>query len=187
MRRAISTCRTPMRCFYAGRKITMRRVPDRADSPPAVVETPVSLVALLPTLLDLLDVAAAGATFQAESFAALLSGTLRDEAGLLLGEVDFVPLREGRSVGEVHKKTVVGPRYKLIRDDPTGRLELYDLQADPDEQHDLASEQPERVADFAGRLQRLLDFAGHGALEPQPRSVSEEEIERLKSLGYVGD
>jgi arylsulfatase A-like enzyme/Tfp pilus assembly protein PilF len=74
-------------------------------------------------------------------------------------------------------------RYKLIK---APRRELYDLEADPEEQRNLAEEQADLADRMEGALDQLLaevtgDAAGRG---PQP--VDAETAERLQALGYLG-
>ena len=163
------------------------RDPGRKAAGPAVVARPVSLVSLMPTLLGLAWLEFEEDRFQGPSLEPLLAGHEPDDAALLLAELDFVPVREGRRVGEVHKKAVLGERFKLIRDDLTGRFELYDLAADPRELTNLAETDAARLSQLEEALARALAFAASGAVAPQLRELDESEIERLKSLGYVGD
>jgi arylsulfatase A-like enzyme len=163
------------------------RDPSRGELAPQVVTWPVSLVSLMPTLLDLVGVEAGVRPFQGPSLLPLLDGTVSGMEGPLYAEVDFVPLRKGRLVGEVYKKAVIGERYKLIRDGTTGRMELYDRIEDPLEREDLSEQDAERLAEFAALLNQAIAHAESAALEPQPKRVTDPEIERLKSLGYVGD
>lgn len=71
--------------------------------------------------------------------------------------------------------------YKLVG---SGAGELYDLSADPGEQHDLAALEPERVARMGGRLRELaapdadLGWARSRLLAPEERDL-------LQSLGYL--
>jgi len=69
-------------------------------------------------------------------------------------------------------------RFKLVR---APRPELYDLVEDPGETRNLAHEQPERLA----RLDAQLDAWGDAATVSRSVSVSAEDRERLRSLGYV--
>ncbi len=74
-------------------------------------------------------------------------------------------------------------RFKYIR---APRPELYDLEGDPGELHDVASTSPEEVA----RLDRLLAnrlVTGSVSREDNRPSVglSDSDRERLRSLGYV--
>jgi arylsulfatase A-like enzyme len=84
--------------------------------------------------------------------------------------------------------SVRSERWKLIANSLPASLELYDLHTDPGEQHDLAARHGEVVT----RLQRGL-AAWKGARhpvsdeEPEPVHLDPEEIEHLKSLGYLAD
>jgi arylsulfatase A-like enzyme len=163
------------------------RQPERGAAGPAVVSRPVSLVSLAPTILGWVGLEYETAQFQGPSLQPLIDGGAPEAEVLLLSEVDFVPLRKGRSVGEVHKKAVIGERFKLIRHDRTGQLELYDLSADPEEQDDLGGRDTEQLSRLGEILERVLAKSRSGAVEPRPTPVSDAEIERLRNLGYIGD
>ena len=80
-------------------------------------------------------------------------------------------------------KSIQVESLKLIRSD-RGETELYDLTADPAEEHDLSSE---RVADVA-RLGAILDEWSQARPEAQGTSHPEldpEAVERLRALGYA--
>lgn len=81
--------------------------------------------------------------------------------------------------------------WKLIRNHPApegiNEYELYDHRADPLNRNDLAADQPERVREIAALLEdwqqhalaeRLDDASMEGTLDDQ-------ELERLRSLGYL--
>ena len=74
---------------------------------------------------------------------------------------------------------LTGPRYRYIK---APREELYDLEADPDERSNLASQQQETVAEMRNELDRLVA----GTSIDLPSAVSEEARTRLEALGYVG-
>jgi arylsulfatase A-like enzyme/Tfp pilus assembly protein PilF len=63
--------------------------------------------------------------------------------------------------------------------------ELYNLAADPGEQRNLARDEPDRVRRMADDLQRGLQRFAPGGDRAQPRAVSAEQEERLRSLGYT--
>jgi arylsulfatase A-like enzyme len=74
-----------------------------------------------------------------------------------------------------------------------GEPRLFDLKSDPEERRDVADEQPEHVAELEKLLRRRLRSERklvvgmrreEGADE---RLFSRKEIERLESLGYVGN
>jgi arylsulfatase len=78
-------------------------------------------------------------------------------------------------------------RYKLIEiPKPGGAMfELYDLERDPGESRNLAQDGAESATRLRlfGELQRYVDY-GTGEPAP-PRDIEPEELERLRSLGYV--
>jgi hypothetical protein len=90
-------------------------------------------------------------------------------------------------VPEVHKSALIEERYKLIRDEVSGLLELFDLEADPAELQDLSEKRPELVRRLAESLELAIERASSERIAPSLRTVDEAEIERLKALGYVGD
>ena len=92
---------------------------------------------------------------------------------MALREADDRYRRELRSIEE--------GGWKLIEDD-RGTVELYDLQSDPGEDTNLASRHRPRVEAMRAEL---------GPRRPQaprdraPVELSEESLERFRSLGYV--
>ena len=72
-------------------------------------------------------------------------------------------------------------RYKLIR---APRSELYDLEADPSEKVNLATEQAGRAARMEEALEELLaEISSDRA--PVPQALDEETARRLQALGYL--
>ncbi|MDX1389930.1 MAG: sulfatase, partial [Acidobacteriota bacterium] len=66
-----------------------------------------------------------------------------------------------------------------------GHHELYDLAADPREARNLIDKRPDLATALARELVRRLE-AGPGALPVEPLPpLTEEEIRRLKALGYL--
>jgi len=88
-------------------------------------------------------------------------------------------------VGELFFRTYQQGRWKATvrRDD--GRAFLYDLEADPHEQRDLAESEPLRVHAFRTRINELSrDLAAAPTVQ---RELSEPEKQRLRSLGYLDE
>jgi arylsulfatase A-like enzyme len=80
----------------------------------------------------------------------------------------------------------VGPLKVIVGDD--GRVELYDLSADPRELVDLTPSNPERSAALRRRLMELVDRAAvarDGAALGV--ALDSETAEELRRLGYLGD
>jgi choline-sulfatase len=69
-------------------------------------------------------------------------------------------------------------RWKTIRSG--GGVEVYDLQHDAAEQHDVANAQPNVATAMGDRIRALRASAG-----PSARSLSPDAERRLRSLGYV--
>jgi arylsulfatase A-like enzyme len=151
------------------------RVPGLA---PRRLATPVSLVDLTPTLLDLVGLPVPG-HMQGRSLAPLLRegdgalGQAPDEAEVVIewNEWDGIrqvwdPSRGVADPGElappsIDARTIRRGRWKLSRY-ATGEAELYDLRADPEETHNAVRE-PEQaavVADLDARLRRWQRATG---------------------------
>ena len=127
-----------------------------------------SHVDVAPTVLDLLGLADAAEEEQMEgrSLVSLLGQDVRavtDRDCLYITECAWMKKRGFRT-----------PRYKFIEslyDELHQRppFELYDLQADPGEQHNVADEQPEVLAQFQARMKAFLEkrLAETGLPDPQ--------------------
>lgn len=75
--------------------------------------------------------------------------------------VDLVPYVTGEADGEPHRalfwrsgasRSALVDGWKLNVSDPPGRSWLFDLAADPTEQHDLSSERPEKLAELMAAM-----------------------------------
>lgn len=147
---------------------------------PRVVEEPVSVVSVLPTVLDLLD-----QPLPPDLHGASLAPVVRGEAppaAPLFAEVDFLPVFDPAK--RAAKKAILDPPWKLIRDERSGRVELYDLDADPEERHDLAGAEPERVRAMLAQLEGHAARVRRAALPAEAREPTREELLRLEALGY---
>jgi len=150
-----------------------------------VVSSPVDLLDVAPTLLELVG-AEGVAAFRGQSLAPLLRGDAEGE----LDRPIYLYRRQyaGGEVAEgIHargeKYGVRVGRWKLIHGPEEGTLELFDLEADPGEKQNLADRQPERAAELGAMLEEWLRANRRGAQEPV--SLSEEDRRRLEALGYI--
>ncbi len=66
-----------------------------------------------------------------------------------------------------------------------GTARLYDLEADPDENHDLAASQPETVAEMKGRLSESIKQTVPGSEISMSDEEQEQLEDRLRGLGYL--
>lgn len=137
----------------------------------------VSLVDLMPTVLDCLNIDKSSPTC-GRSLRATLSG----------GAMAAQPCYAGTDApfefsGWAPLRAVVNDRWKYIE---TTRPELYDLVNDPRELTDLAAAQPvqrEELADLLHTLQAQMAQRAVGAAQVQ---LTSEERRKLESLGYAG-
>jgi len=154
------------------------KLPSSVQVAPLQVSDPVSLVDVMPTVLDVLDI----------DPPERLDGT--SLAPLVKGESWPVPrpvFAEG-VVGKSRCMVRVGQR-KLIRDPAKGEEEAFDLSVDPLEQHAVQS----RGKDVE-QLASLLDqWLGSNEIQieqlgetPEGEQVNERTREALRRLGYVG-
>ncbi len=155
----------------------MIHVPLLVHFPPALGKTParwpgvVSLVDLLPTVLDALEMPADDALPGTSLLHTMRRTDPQD--GVALAWTLMTPQDRG----------VVNHQYKLVFHDDTRQFELYDLVTDPAETTNIASAQLDVVESMAQHLTVQRE-----AFQPaRPTGVSPERMRQLRSLGYVGD
>jgi len=163
----------------------------------AVVDERVQLIDVMPTVLELSGVRAP-AGVQGRSLAALLrrpSGALAvaraAEAPPAISE-RAAPSGIDRDPAVRESAAILSGDYKLIhnraRRAGVPEFELYDLAADPREQTNLAAGKPEVVARLARVLEAWHKSALQARLKPDSEaagSMSPEQLERLRALGYI--
>jgi hypothetical protein len=76
-------------------------------------------------------------------------------------------------------------RYKLIFDGKTGSVSLFDLEADPGEYRDIASEKAVEAQKLLALLSRHIEESRRFRLHPQNAIIPDEIRKRLESLGYL--
>ena len=147
---------------------------------PARVLAPVSCVDLLPTLCELLDVAAPGGV-QGRSLAALLRGDVLAPRALLA---------EMRNRTKRDWDGLVEGQFKLLHDVTNDRRQLFDLVADPRELDDIAADHPELVDSMWARMQAMIAAsAEHASRQGEMPTVElmPEDQRALDQLGYGGE
>jgi choline-sulfatase len=144
--------------------------------PSRVVPDQVRVVDVMPTVLARLGVPAPAAV-QGKDLAPLARG---ERMALLAHSESWYPRYH---YGWSELRSVQDGRFKLIH---APRPELFDLQQDPREARDLASEQPERVATLTRALEEMERRLANAAAPVGPQALDAETEERLAALGYVG-
>lgn len=156
-----------------------------------VVERPVSLVGLTPTVLEAVGASegAAGAAWQEGSLWSWMAGPGADTPAFGAAPPVFfeVDMRQGDARTDASKQGLFDGRFKLVHDLRDGGWELYDLEADPRELEDLAAAEPGRLGDLRRTLaehHRRLAGRRH---EGVPKALGAGEESVLSNLGYTGD
>ncbi|OQY68341.1 MAG: hypothetical protein B6D46_03910 [Polyangiaceae bacterium UTPRO1] len=141
------------------------------------VATTASLIDVMPTILAAVGVPAPGA----------LDGV--DLAPLWRGDADAIGERtlfheaDHNNAAPDVTRAVRHDREKLHVDRLTGSAMLFDLAADPGERRDVAAAEPARVGTLRAALEAFAKT--HTATGGGPVTLTPEQLERLKSLGYV--
>ena len=138
-----------------------------------VIDSPVSLVDVLPTVLDLVGQPVPDGLGGRSLVPLLRHGSLPERA--LFAETTF---------DKETSRAVLRPPWKLVRYGSDGRLALYDTATDPGEKADLAAAQPARTSALAAELDAFVART-RPVHPPVPvPAPSAEERARLRALGY---
>ena len=146
------------------------RLPDNAHSG-TVVGHPVSLIDVMPTILDVLDLDLPGPA-QGQSLLAAIGGEPSRQR----------PVRASLArVGSY--EALIEPRFKYIHDLEHGEHALFDIENDPNERTNLL----ERRADVLAEMRWTLGVAllREPAFGPEAAPLATDHVAELRSLGYV--
>jgi len=140
------------------------------------ITSQVRLIDIFPTVLDLLNMSVS-ADAQGESLIPYMDGKRKDN---LVSYIETFHPREMFRWAAL--RGIVDGRMKYI-DAP--KPELYDMEMDPEEEHNICQEEKQA----ASRLKKDLDglIEKYSSKSSSRRGLSSEERERLMSLGYVVD
>lgn len=155
------------------------RFPDRRYAG-RVVRARVGLIDVMPSILAWLELVPTGQLDGRPLPLADVGGTTDGESRAVYFENRFPTSAYGWSSQD---GIVVNP-YKLIR---APRPELYDLDRDPKEQTNLFDATTKVSRRLMTRLDELtMELTARPALAPHTATVSDDDLARLRSLGYVG-
>lgn len=142
-----------------------------------VVREQVRIVDVMPTLLQLIGIAAPKAV-QGRSLVPLVRGDRLDD---LVGLSETWYPRHHYGWSEL--TSIRDDRYHFIA---APRRELYDLQDDPGELRNIAEANPARADALERALRTMVAGTVVNRSPAAPRPVDPDVEERLRSLGYVG-
>jgi arylsulfatase A-like enzyme len=155
----------------------LQRIPLLIRTPgaePRRVHAPVSLIDVLPTLLDLVGAPAPG-DIEGRSLVPYLEGRFEPRIRPVLAHRAhaFLPARE--------LYAVVDRSWKLILDGDSA--ELFDRAQDPLEEQDVSGEHPAQVE----RLRNIIDRWSESARDAETTEVTLDpaQISELRALGYA--
>jgi arylsulfatase A-like enzyme/Tfp pilus assembly protein PilF len=144
-----------------------------------VVDDPVELVDVLPSLLQILGLPVPSGT-QGRSFLPALLGRAPRADRSVYAESFYPRYHYGwsqlRSLRSRHFKFIEAPGP-----------ELYDIVADPGETNDLSRVRPELLARFRREIQSRRELnVDDAAAQAMPARLDSETMEKLMALGYIG-
>jgi choline-sulfatase len=144
---------------------------------PRASESTVRLVDVAPTILELIGLKDDSAGMQGQSLVPRLKGKAgKDLDGLI---ETFYP-RE--SFGWAELVGIISGPWKFIQ---APRPELYDLKTDPLENKNLSGVEADKAAALKTKLEDELLRLGSGAQASGEPAARAEDLEKLRSLGYV--
>ncbi len=149
--------------------------PEEYCRPGIRVPPAVSLVDLMPTMLDLLRISEPDHLSGRSLLPALKGQPLEERDCYAEAESPFV------LNGWSPLQTVISGHWKYIQ---STRPELYNLETDPGELSDMAGPDSEESDQFRGRLEVLQKMMRVATAEKV--NLSDKDLENLRTLGYVG-
>ncbi|HEV2495065.1 MAG TPA: sulfatase-like hydrolase/transferase [Terriglobia bacterium] len=150
------------------------------SSGPRTVAEPIELVDVAPTIADLCRVPRQlTRSFQGHALAGIQGAGATSPAAPAYAE-SYYPRN---TFGWHELRGLITSQYQFI-DAP--RPELYNLERDPGETHDLAASQSAFASALREKLQNFEGRYTNASLPQKSNGLDSETLEKLRSLGYVG-
>jgi arylsulfatase A-like enzyme len=155
-----------------------------------IINAPVELVDLMPTIFDLIGITDDKFSFQGQSLSnALCNGSKLDlDRPVYLHRPYFkglyLPLLYNKKIWLKGEKFAIKiNNWKYIEAEEENTKELFDLNADSLELKNIYSSFPEKAAEFKTRLEKWKKE--YGSQIAEQNIISDEDRMRLETLGYV--
>jgi arylsulfatase A-like enzyme len=147
------------------------------SSRPERIDTWTSHVDLLPTILDVAGIAAPPGVHGRS----LKGGAAGDGREVVTESFVRGFFSQFASTNRNERAILVGTQKYIWSN--AGTRELYDLAADPAEQHNLCASESGRCSELQQRLDRWATIIPRS--QPQKPNLDRDSVERLRSLGYI--
>ncbi len=145
---------------------------------PFSINTRVRLVDIAPTIAELVGLKAEASLMQGKSLLPVMAQSEKQDREVL---IETIYPRE--NFGWSDLVAIVSGRWKYIQ---APRPELFDLKNDPEERKNIYNYEKETAERLKKRLEQLLLVSGGQDVAWQEKtSTRSEDLERLRSLGYV--
>ena len=143
------------------------------------VSRQVANVDIFPTILDLLELSD-NLQRDGRSLIPYFRGDIMEEREVYLHTIPYVEKSIDDKVG------IRTPNYKYFRyaREPSENVNLYDLEKDPQENNNIASENPEIVKEMEGILEKLTKNATIESMDDMDDKRLERIHDELRLLGY---
>ena len=150
-----------------------------------VIHEPVEFTDLTPTILDLVGVEMGDARFQGNSFAAVLrgKGNLDPDRAVFLHRRHYEGKFRGKHWAKGELFGIRRGAWKYIEGKEQNVKELFNLLDDPLERTNLVTKFPPIAQELALEIEKWRKT--HRNANPIIDSMTEEDIKKLRALGYV--
>ena len=148
------------------------------------IKNRVELLDLSPTILDIAGIPAKNAKYQGRSLKSLLKAPsiTRQSRPIFFQRRLYETENYKGNIVKGEKLGVLIDQWKYIEALKERSVELYDLSADPGELTNISRDHPDQVRRLSSMIK---DWRQKYGKETYDQSMSEEDIEALRSLGYV--